>query len=347
MKTDEWESWQWQLSNSIRNLEDLKKELNLLEEEKIENVSNQLALRITPYYLDLIKKNPILRKTVVPTLNEMVVSSDELEDPLEEDKYKHGCTIHKYPDRCLFLITNSCSTYCRYCTRSRIVGGHENFSKRDIDDGIEYIKNHPEIRDVILSGGDPLTMSDGNLEWILQKLRTIKTIEIIRIGTKIPVVLPMRVTTKLCDMLKKYHPLYMSLHFSHPNEITSDCAAACNKLADVGIVLRSQTVLLKGVNDNIDTMKELMHKLLTIRVSPYYIYYPDYIIGSSHFRPSIDVAIDIIKQLRKTTSGYAVPTLIFDTKYGKIAVNPENILKNNDTILILKSSNDEIIEFNK
>ena len=331
MKTDEWESWQWQLSNSIRSLEDLKKELNLLEEEKIENVSN-IPLRITPYFLNLIKNDStnILRKTVIPTLNEMVVFPDELEDPLEEDKYKHGCTVHKYLNRCLLLCSNSCSTYCRYCTRSRVVGGHENFSKKDIDDGIEYIKNHPEICDIIVSGGDPFTMNTQSLEYIIKKIRDIKHVEIIRIGTKVPIVLPQRITSELCDMLKKYSPVYINIHFTHFFEITQECKDACNKLADSGFVLGSQTVLLKGINDNAEVLKKLFHELLKIRVKPYYLYQCDKIKGNSHFRCELDIMIDIMKKLIGYNGGLSVPEFIIDTEIGKTPLRLDYVTRNSN-----------------
>ena len=348
MKTDEWESWQWQLSNSIKKVEDLKNVLDLLDEEKIENVSN-LPLRITPYFLNVIRndKTGVLRKTVVPTINEMMVAPDELEDPLEEDEHavENTCLIHKYPDRVLFTVTNFCSSYCRYCTRSRVVGGTTNYRKEQIDNGIEYIKNHLEVRDVLISGGDPLTMSTKSLEYIIQKIRNIKHVEMIRIGTKVPVVMPQRITDELCDMLKKYHPLYISIHFIHPLEITKECAEACNKLANAGIVMKSQTVLLKGVNDNVETMKKLMHELLKIRVSPYYIYSCDKILGSSHFRSTVDKGLEIINSLRGYTSGYAVPTFIVDSKYGKIPVYPENIIERNEDSIKLKSFTGKILEY--
>jgi len=338
-------SWGNLINKSVKNINDLSKQIELTEDENIE-ISDKLDVRITPYYLDLIKKHPILRRTVVPTLNEFKISDDESIDPLDEDEYKKtNCIIHKYYDRCLFLVTNFCATNCRYCTRSRIFD-NSAYSKEDIDDGLNYIRNHVNIRDIIISGGDPLTLSDDKLEYILKNLREIKHVEIIRIGTKIPVVLPNRIDSKLVNMLKKYHPLYMSIHFTHSLEITKECEDACNILSDAGIVLRSQTVLLKDINDSVEVIKELMHKLLTIRVSPYYIYYPDYVIGSEHFRPSIDKGIEIIKELRKS-SGYCVPNLVVDSKYSKIIVNPENIIENNDKFIILKSNTGDILELKK
>ena len=333
------EVWTEQIKNSITNINDIE----FIESEDMKELS--FKLRITPYYLDLIKKNPILRKTVIPSSNEFIISENEDYDPLEEDVYKKSaCIVHKYHDRCLFLVTNFCSTNCRFCTRSRIFD-NSTFSKKDIDDGINYIKNHIELRDIIISGGDCLTLSDKKLEYILKSIREIKHIEIIRIGTKAPIVLPSRVTDNLVDMLKKYHPLYMSLHFTHPSEITRECADACNKLSNAGIVLRSQTVLIKDVNDDVETMKELMHKLLTVRVSPYYLYYPDYTIGSKYFRPSIDKGLEIITELRKS-SGFCVPNLVVDSKYSKIILNPENIIENNELYIKLISG-DNIIEIKK
>lgn len=348
MKTDDWESWKWQLSNSIKNLDDLKKELSLLEDEKIENVSN-LPLRITPYFLDLVKNDStgILRRTVIPTVNEMMVASDESEDPLEEESQsiQGTCLVHRYPDRVLFTVTNFCSTYCRYCTRSRMVGGHSNFSKQQIDNSIQYIKEHPEVRDVLISGGDPLTMTTDKLEYIIKNIRDISHVEMIRIGTKVPVVMPQRITDELCDMLKKYHPLYISIHFIHPLEITKECQDACNKLANAGIPLRSQTVLLKDINDNVETMKMLMHELLKIRVSPYYIYQCDKIYGSSHFRSKIKKGVEIITGLRGYTSGYVIPTFIVDSKYGKIPVYPETILHEDEENIEFKSYTGKILEY--
>lgn len=344
------EPWVSLIRNSVKNLEELANSLDLKEDEKIE-ITKKLPLRITPYYLDLIKKHPVLRKTVVPTLNEFKISDDESIDPLNEDGHNPTkCLVHKYPDRALFLVTNFCSVNCRYCTRSRIFENQEknkSISNKDYEDAFQYIREHKEIRDIIVSGGDPLTLSDSKLEYILDNIRAIEHVEIIRIGTKVPVVLPERITDELVDMLKKYHPLYMSIHFAHPDEITVECKDACEKLANAGIPLRSQTVLLKDVNDDLEIMKELMHKLLKIRVNPYYIYQCDRIIGSAHFRTSIDKGIEIIKGLRGYTSGYAVPTFIVDTEKGKIAVNPETIIEINDKVIKLRSYNDEIVEIKK
>lgn len=339
MKTEP-EVWTTLIRNSIKTIDELSNEIELTEDEEIE-ITKKLPLRITHYYLDLIKKNPILRKTVVPTLNEFKISDDESIDPLNESAYNPTkCIIHKYPDRALLLVTNFCSVNCRYCTRSRIFD-ESVISKNDLDDAFNYIRDHKELRDIIISGGDPLTMSNDNLEYILQNIRSIEHIEIIRIGTKVPVVLPQRITNSLVNMLKKYHPLYMSIHFTHPAEITEECKEACEKLANAGIPLRSQTVLLKDINDTVDVMKELMQKLLKIRVSPYYLYQCDRINGSKHFRTPIEKGIEIIKGLRGFTSGYAIPQLIVDTNIGKIAINPDYIESIDDDKIVFKNFRNE------
>lgn len=342
------EPWKDSIRNSVKNIQELSNEIELNNDEKIE-ITKKLPLRITPYYLDIIKTHPVLRRTVVPTINEFVASEDETMDPLDESKYsKTKCIVHKYPDRALFIVTNFCSVNCRYCTRSRIFDNIENqttfISNNDLEESFQYIREHKEIRDIIISGGDPLTLGDDKLEYIIKNIRDIEHVEIIRIGTKIPVVLPQRITDNLVDMLKKYHPLYMSIHFTHPDEITKECSDALNKIANAGIVMRSQTVLLKGINGDVETMKKLMHKLLINRVSPYYIYNCDKIIGSSHFRTSIEKGIEIIKGLRGYTSGYAIPQFIVDTEYGKIAVNPDNVIVENNKIVGLKSYTGKVVD---
>ena len=334
-------AWKNQISKSIKSIEELESKLELAEDEKVITITKKLPFRVTKYYLDLIKRYPVLRKTVVPTFNEFKISDDESIDPLNENSYNPTkCIVHKYPDRALFLVTNFCSVNCRYCTRSRIIDGQDNMTsitRQDLDNAFQYIREHTEIRDVIVSGGDPLTLSDDKLEYILQNIRAIEHVEIIRIGTKVPVVLPYRITDNLVNMLKKYHPLYMSIHFTHPAEITEECKEACEKLANAGIPLRSQTVLLKDVNDSVEVMKELMHKLLIIRVNPYYIYQCDRIIGSQHFRTSIEKGIEIIKGLRGWTSGYAIPQFIVDTEIGKIPVSPDYIESIEDNRIIFKN----------
>jgi lysine 2,3-aminomutase len=328
--------WRRQLKNSVTSIKDLKEHLTL---EEHEHIAKKLKLRITPYYLDLVKKSPALRKTMVPTTMEDSLSPDEAVDPLhEEEQSPVRNIVHRYPDRVLFLVTNFCAANCRYCTRSRMIDN----AKRSIDseqwkEGLEYIRQHPEIRDVLISGGDPLTLPVSKLEYLLKSLRKIEHVEIIRIGTKIPVVLPQRINQDLVNMLKKYHPLFINIHFTHPDELTEETKKACEMLANAGIPLGSQTVLLKDVNDNVDTMKKLMTGLLKMRVKPYYIYQCDPVQGSSHFRTPVEKGIEIIKGLQGYISGLGVPHYIIDAPKGggKIAISPENyeIKKNGKVVM--------------
>ena len=249
--------------------------------------------------------------------------------------------VHRYPDRVLFLVTDFCSTYCRYCTRSCMVGNGKGlpFDRGQWEKAIAYIENSPAVRDVILSGGDPLTLSDEILEWLLSRLRKIRHVEFLRIGTKAPVVLPQRITPALTRMLKRYHPLWISIHFTHPDELTPETTLACDRLADAGIPLGSQTVLLSGINDDLDTMKRLMHGLLKIRVKPYYLYQCDPILGSSHFRTPVGKGLEIIRGLRGYTTGYAVPSYVIDAPGGggKIPLLPEYIVGRDGDDLLLKN----------
>jgi lysine 2,3-aminomutase len=338
----DWNDWQWQITHRIRTHERLSQMLNLSGEEFMVNSESQLPLSITPYYLSLISPdNPDqpLRKSVVPTVHEWVKMACESDDPLGEDHQSPvPGLVHRYPDRVLFLLLDFCSTYCRYCTRSRVVGhGGIKASRARWERAIEYIENTPTIRDVLLSGGDPLTLSDDRLEWVLSRLRRIPHVEIIRIGTKVPAVLPQRITPKLVKMLKRYHPLWMSLHFTHPDECTPETNKACTMLADAGIPLGSQTVLLKGINDNVETMGDLMHRLMKMRVRPYYLYQCDPISGSGHFRTSIDKGLEIIHGLRGFTSGYAVPTYVVDAPGGggKVPLMPDYVKERTRDELIL------------
>jgi len=292
-----------------------------------------IPLAITPYYMSLIDPwNPrqALRRTVVPTVHEHFRSSGEADDPLHEDEDSPvPGIVHRYPDRVLFLVTGFCSTYCRYCTRSRMVGhpGNHCQNTEQWEKGLAYIASHPEVRDVLLSGGDPLTLADEQLEWLLAHLRRIPHVELIRIGTKAPVVLPQRITPALVKMLKRYHPLWISIHAAHPDELTPETARACMRLADAGIPLGSQTVLLSGINDDVETMKRLVHGLLKIRVKPYYLYQCDPIPGSSHFRTPVSKGLEVIRGLRGFTTGYAVPTYVIDAPGGggKIPLLPEYV----------------------
>ena len=281
-----------------------------------------LPVGITPYYASLLATDdPMhpLRRTVVPTMGEFNFTPEESIDPLGEDHHSPvPGLVHRYPDRVLFLVTGFCAAFCRYCTRSRVLGNTEDyrFDTTQWEHALRYIESNSEIRDVLLSGGDPLILSDDKLEWILSRLQQIPHVEFIRIGTKVPVVLPQRITPNLTRMLKKYHPLFISIHFTHPDELTPEVKQACARLADAGIPLGSQTVLLAGVNDDVETMKKLYHGLLKFRVRPYYLYQCDPIKGSKHFRTPVSKGLEIIKGLRGHTSGYAVPTFVIDTPNG-------------------------------
>jgi len=342
-------NWKWQLKHSITTLPALEKILELTPEEK-EAINPALPLRITPYYLDVITKlnnNHPLRRCVIPSSLELEETPDEYADPLDEEAHSPvKGIVYKYPDRVLFLVTNFCSNNCRYCTRSRIIEKEGNaFGGEDWLAGIEYIQEHTEIRDVLISGGDPLTLNDNKLKYLLTQLRKIEHVEIIRIGTKVPVVMPQRITPKLVEMLRQFHPLFMSIHFTHPDEITPECAKACTMLADAGIVLKSQTVLLKNINDDIDIMLTLMRKLLTIRVSPYYIYQMDKIKGGAHFTVPIEKGVSIIKGISGWSSGYAVPQFIIDTRIGKIPINPSYMKRQKNGKTILQNYRGETVEY--
>lgn len=330
----EWHNWRWQLRHRIRTFADLSRVIDLTADEYNAVAMNRCALplAITPYYASLLDQDynsdQALRRAVIPVSDEYIRSPGEEEDPLGED---HDSPVpglvHRYPDRVLFLVTNFCSVNCRYCTRSRMIMPNEKypFNMRQWEAAVEYIRRHHEVRDVLLSGGDPLTLADEKLEWLLRALRAIPHVEFIRIGTKVPMVLPMRVTKTLCSMLKKYHPLWMSIHATHPDELTDEAREACGRLADAGIPLGSQTVLLAGINDSVDTMKRLVHGLLKARVRPYYLYQCDPIVGSKHFRTKVAKGLEIIQGLRGHTSGYAVPTFVIDAPHGggKIPLLPE------------------------
>ncbi len=343
---EQWNSWKWQLQNRINTLDDLKQyiELTQEEEEGIEETLKTLRMAITPYYLSLIDLNdpddPV-RRQCIPTVKELHFSSADLADPLHEDTDSpvHGLT-HRYPDRVLFLITDQCSMYCRHCTRRRFAGQHDcSVPIEQIDACIEYVRQHEEVRDVLLSGGDALVVSNERLEYIISRLREIPHVEIIRIGSRTPVVMPQRITPELCNMLKKYHPIWLNTHFNHPNEITEESSKACAMLADAGIPLGNQTVLLAGVNDCIHVMKDLVHGLVKMRVRPYYIYQCDLSLGLEHFRTPVSKGEEIIEALRGHTSGYAVPTFVVDAPGGggKIPVMPDYVISQTPGRIILRN----------
>jgi lysine 2,3-aminomutase len=351
--SESWNDWKWQLRNAFTSLEDLRKIMKLTQKEilAINNLKGRLPLRITPYFASLIyrsKPSHPLRRNVVPVIEELFETKTEQSDPLHEKAFSPvKGIVHRYPDRVLFTVTQVCSNYCRYCTRSHSVGRLDKLGRQDFEKAFSYIAAHREVRDVLISGGDPLTLSDETLDYILDNIRKIEHVEIIRIGTRVPVVLPQRITDGLINILKKYHPLFISLHFSHPDEITEECATACKKLADNGFPLGSQTVLLKGINDNVPVMKELMHKLLKIRVRPYYLYQCDLIPGSGHFRTTVKKGLEIIKGLRGYTSGYAIPTFVIDAPGGggKIPLLPDYVVEHNEERIVLRNYKGDLCEY--
>ncbi len=327
----DWNDWRWQARHRVRKLSQFAEMLHLSNNERlgIEKGGSMLPVGVTPYYMSLLDADDPdqpLRKTVVPRVDEFLRTTGEDDDPLGEDGHSPvPGLVHRYPDRVLLLALDFCSTYCRYCTRSRVVGSGELMaSERRLEAAFDYLARTPQVRDVLISGGDPLALAEDKLEWILTRLRSIPHIEFIRIGTKMPAVLPQRVTPQLVRMLRKFHPLWMSLHFLHPDECTPEAAKATARLADAGIPLGSQTVLLKGVNDDVETMRSLMHRMLLMRVRPYYLYQCDPISGSAHFRTSVEKGLEIIEGLRGHTTGYAVPTYVIDAPGGggKIPLQP-------------------------
>ena len=331
----DWEDWHWQLKNRIRNKEELAQVIKLTseEEEGIKKASGRLSMAIPPYWAMLIDPEDAacpLRRQAVPVVAESAVGPHEMVDPCAEDRDSPAPhLVHRYPDRVLLLATEHCAMYCRHCTRRRLVGEHqESNSTARFDAAIDYIKANRKIRDVLISGGDPFILEDEEIESLIQKIRAISHVEFLRIGTRVPVTLPQRITEKLVSMLKKYSPLWVSIHFNHPKEITKRCKIACDMLSDAGIPLGSQTVLLKGINDRPYVMKRLVHELLQIRVRPYYIYQCDPVKGTQHFRTPVAVGINIMEKLRGHTSGYAVPTYVIDGPGGggKIPVGPNYIL---------------------
>ena len=350
----EWNDWSWQLRNRIQTLEQLEKRLSLIGEERAGTIlaGKKLALGITPHFFSLIDPQdpdcPI-RRQVVPRIEEASRAPDEMVDPCGEDSHMPvPGLVHRYPDRVLLLVTDRCASYCRYCTRSRVVSGAgEQELTVDLEGAFRYLENHPEVRDVLLSGGDPLLLSDAKLNAILTRLRSISSIEFIRIGTRIPIFLPQRITPELVAMLKQHHPLWMSIHSNHPKELSYEVREALGRLADAGIPLGNQSVLLKGVNDRSEILKDLFHKLLLCRVRPYYLYQCDLITGSAHLRTTIREGQEIMEQLRGYTTGYAVPTYVVDGPGGggKIPIGPGYIVGMADDRVILKNYKGDVYEY--
>lgn len=351
---EQWNDWRWQISQRITNVEQLEQfvELTNREKEGITACLKKFRMAITPYYASLISetdRNCPIRLQAIPDPKELVVTRGDMRDPLHEDVDSPvpGLT-HRYPDRVLLLVTDCCSMYCRHCTRRRMAGHYDrSLPKAQLDRSFQYIKSNPIIRDVVISGGDPFTLADEQLEYILRKLRAIKHVEIIRFGTRTPVVLPQRITPELCNMLEKYHPVWINTHFNHPREITPEATAAIARLAKAGIPINNQSVLLKGINDRPDLMKKLVQGLLKIRVRPYYLYQCDLSEGIGHFRTPVSVGIEIMESLRGHTSGLSVPTYVVDAPGGggKIPVGPNYILSQGRGKTILRNFEGQIFQY--
>jgi lysine 2,3-aminomutase len=351
----DWNDWHWQLKNRITTAEQLQRLMPSLTPEEFAGAklaNHKLALAITPYFFNLIDpadENCPIRWQVIPRIEETHTASWEMSDPCGEDSHSPvPGLVHRYPDRVLFLVTDRCAAYCRYCTRSRLVSNATGYDFHpEFDKQIEYIATHPEIRDVLLSGGDPLLFSDDKLEHLLSRLRAIPHVEFLRIGTRIPIFLPQRITPALCAMLKKYHPLFISVHSNHPRELTTEVRDALGRLAEAGIPLGNQSVLLRNVNDDAEIMKAHVQKLLMCRVKPYYLYQCDLISGSAHLRASVRKGLQVMEALRGHTTGYAVPTYVIDAPGGggKIPVNPEYVLCHNDDRVVVRNYEGKIFEY--
>jgi lysine 2,3-aminomutase len=351
----QWNDWHWQLKNRIVSLEQLGRLMpTLTPEERAGTLlaDTKLALAITPYFFNLIdpadEECPI-RRQVIPRIEETHTARWEMSDPCGEDSHSPvPGLVHRYPDRVLFLVTDRCAAYCRYCTRSRLVSNASGYDFHpQFDKQIEYIRRTPAIREVLLSGGDPLLLSDEKLDHLLGQLRAIPHVEFLRIGSRIPIFLPQRITPSLCAVLRKYHPLFMSIHSNHPRELTREVREALGRLADSGVPLGNQSVLLRGVNDNLTVTKALVQKLLMCRVKPYYIYQCDLIAGSAHLRASVRQGLKIMEGLRGHTTGYAVPQYVIDAPGGggKVPVNPEYVLSRNADRVVIRNFEGKIFEY--
>jgi lysine 2,3-aminomutase len=351
----DWNDWHWQLKNRLTTVSQLQRLIPTLTAEEFAGTTlanTRLAMAITPYFFNLIDpadEDCPIRRQVIPRIEETGTAPWEMSDPCGEDSHSPvPGLVHRYPDRVLMLVTDRCAAYCRYCTRSRLVSNatgydfHPHFEKQ-----IDYIRRTPAVRDVLLSGGDPLLFSDEKLEQLLSRLRSIPHVEFLRIGTRIPIFLPQRITPELCAMLKQFHPLFVSIHSNHPRELTTEVREALERLADAGIPLGNQSVLLRHVNDDPDVMRAHAHKLLMCRVKPYYIYQCDLIAGSAHLRASVRKGIEIMEKLRGHTTGYAVPTYVIDAPGGggKVPVSPEYVLSRNADRVLIRNYEGKIFEY--
>ncbi len=351
----DWNDWRWQLKNRVTNLEQLEAKVpNLTEEERagVELANQKLALAITPYFFNLINPDdpdcPI-RQQVIPKIAETKTADWEMSDPVGEDKTSPvKGIIHRYPDRVLFLVTDRCAAYCRYCTRSRLVSNATGYDFRpEFEQQIDYVRSHPEVRDVLISGGDPLLLSNSKIDYLLTQLREIEHVEFLRIGSRIPIFLPQRIDSELCTILKKHHPLFVSVHANHPAELSTEVKVGLERLADAGIQLGNQSVLLRKVNDSVDVMKVLVQKLLRCRVRPYYLYQCDLISGSSHLRTSVAEGIKIIEGLRGHTTGYAIPQFVIDAPGGggKTPINPNYVVSHDSNQIVIRNYEGETFEY--
>ena len=351
----DWSDWRWQLKNRITTLDRLQRLLPTLTPEEHAGTllaNHKLALAITPYFFNLIDPADELcpiRRQVIPRIEETATAPWEMRDPCGEDTHSPvPGLVHRYPDRVLFLVTDRCAAYCRYCTRSRLVSNASGYDFHpEFDKQIEYIRNTPAVRDVLLSGGDPLLLSDEKLDHLLGRLRAIPHVEFLRIGTRIPIFLPQRITPELCAVLKQHHPLFVSIHSNHPRELTTEVRAALGRLADAGVPLGNQSVLLRHVNDHPAIMRALVHKLLMCRVKPYYLYQCDLIAGSAHLRASVRRGLELMEKLRGHTTGYALPQYVIDAPGGggKVPVNPEYVLSRNADRIVFRNFEGRIFEY--
>ncbi len=342
---EQWDNWRWQLSNRLNSIEDFEKVLELTPgEREALSASNLFHVDVTPYFISLVDPddpNDPIRKQIIPSALELVHFDGVMKDSLgEEEMSPVPGLVHRYPDRVLMLVTTQCATYCRYCTRSRIVGqAGANFSRANHEEMLDYIRRTPAIRDVLISGGDPLTLAPKVLEDLLRKLRDIPHVEVIRIGSRVPVFVPQRITDDLCEMLQQFHPLWLNIHVNHPNEITTELAQAMDKLSRAGIPLGNQSVLLAGINDCVNVQRKLVNELVRIRVRPYYLYICDMVQGAGHFRTPVSKGIEIIEGLRGHTSGFCVPTFVVDSPHGggKVPVGPNYVLSSSDHRVVLRN----------
>ena len=350
----DWTDWRWQMRNRLTKKSDFSKYIQLTNEESegLDIAQTKLSVSVTPHFFNLIdinNPNCPIRKQVIPTIHEGVVQNCENIDPVgEESSMVSPGLVHRYPDRVLFLVTDRCGSYCRYCTRSRLVSNAQGYGFHpNYEQNLNYIKSHPEIRDVLLSGGDPLLLSDDKISFILSELADIPHVEFVRLGSRLPVFLPQRITDSFIHALSTHPNVWMSIHVNHPRECTIELKESCHQLAQAGVPLGNQSVLLKGINDHVDTMKSLIHRLLMMKVRPYYLYQCDLVPGSSHFRTPVSRGIEIIRGLRGSTTGYAIPQFVIDAPGGggKIPINPDYVERINNGIWYLKNFEGKLFEY--